>query len=265
MNSCLYAGTVMHHRFRPKRHRFTYRVFSALIDLDELADLDRRLRLFSVDRFNLFSWHNRDHGEGSAIPLAEQIRTRLEREGLSEWGASIRLLCYPRILGYVFNPLSVYYCYNAAQQLGAILYEVSNTFGERHTYLIAVPADLSANIIRQQSDKAFYVSPFMPFDADYQFRMQPPGKQIAVCIRQCDQQGSLLHATFTGQQSTLTDARLGRYLIRYPLMTLKVIAGIHWEAFRLWRKGVPLQTRKKQENNRLTIGKAMERSGHETL
>ena len=255
----------MHHRFKPKRHRFTYSVVSALLDLDELDSLDRKLRFFSVDRFNLFSWHNKDHGDGSNTPLLNQVKEKLSQHQLDEFGASVKLLCYPRMFGYVFNPLSVYYCYDQTGKLGAILYEVSNTFKERHTYLIKADPANPDRLLRQRSDKVFYVSPFMPMDANYQFRMRPPADRVAVCIRQSHQNESLLHATFTGERRALSDRSLISTLCGYPMMTFKVIGGIHWEALRLWKKGVPLQKREKLGTNRLTLGQSLEATQHETL
>ncbi|NVK01004.1 MAG: DUF1365 domain-containing protein [Oceanospirillaceae bacterium] len=263
IESALYAGNVMHHRFAPKRHRFKYRVVSALLDLDELYSGTLKLRLFSVNKFNLFSWHSKDHGDGSKRPVSEQIRALLAQGGLQQYQAQIKLLCYPRILGFVFNPLSVYYCYDSAGKLGVILYEVSNTFGERHTYLI--PVRDTDKIVRQRADKAFYVSPFMPMQADYQFRMQPPAESVAVCIRQSLDSRSLLHATFTGKRQEMNDRALFGVFIKYPLMTLKVIVGIHWEALQLWRKGVRIQPRVTEKNNRITLGSQIEASQHETL
>lgn len=263
MRSALYAGQVMHHRFSPKRHRFIYRVVSLLIDLDE-ANQDRLgLKLLSVDRFNLFSWRNRDHGNGSDEPLVEQTRALLKQRGYEAYGSRIELLCYPRILGFVFNPLSVYYCYDSKDHLGVILYEVSNTFGERHTYFISVPD--GAKIVRQQATKAFYVSPFMPMSADYQFRMVPPASRVSVCIRQTENNSSLLHAVFTGERQRLNDKALLSVFVKYPLMTLKVIAGIHWEALQLWRKGVRLQPRVATKNHQITLGSPMEASHNETV
>lgn len=263
MRSCLYAGQVMHHRFQPTRHRFVYTVVSTLLDLDEIEKEDIRIKLFSVNRFNLFSWHARDHGDKSGTPVNIQIRKLLQQYGFSGFNARIELLCYPRILGLVFNPLSVYYCYNNEDELGVILYEVSNTFGGRHTYCIKV--NKGDQIIRQQAKKDFYVSPFMPMDADYQFRMVAPDDRVAVCIRQSLDKSSLLHATFTGRKKPMTDRNLSATFFKYPLMTLKVIAGIHWEAFHLWRKGVKLQPRVSAINHRITIGSPMEASRHETL
>ncbi len=263
-HSCLYAGQVMHHRFKPKRHRFIYRVCSMLLDLEELEGLDKRLKFFSVNRFNLFSFHVRDHGDGSDRPLLEQVRDTLRSQGLNLGKGAVRLLCYPRLLGYVFNPLSVYYCYDEQGELGAILYEVSNTFNQKHRYLIPV-SDQSESLIRQRCPKMFYVSPFIGMDACYHFRMRAPEEQIAVCIRETDNEGALLHASFTGHKQPLSDKSLLRTFFKYPLMTLKVIAGIHWEALRLWRKKVPLQPRPAPPASNTTLVTNQRETSHETI
>lgn len=241
IHSCIFQGEVMHHRLRPVQHRFTYKVSSWLIDLDELSEL-HHLPGFSVNRFNLFSFNEKDHGDGSSKPLKQQIQEVLANNGLSTGTGRIELLCYPRILGYVFNPLSVFYCYDEAGELKAILYEVSNTFNQRRSYLIPVERT-SASLIRQQASKDFYVSPFMPMETDYQFQMQPPKDSVAVRIRQTDKEGALFDASFVGHREAIEKHSVFKTFIRYPLMTLKVMAGIHWEALHLWRKGMKLQPR----------------------
>jgi len=252
IHSCLYAGQVMHHRMKPKRHRFIYRVTSMLLDLDELERLDDSLKWFSRNRFNLFSFHDRDHGDGSDRPLVEQIRSILRDNEIETGDGAIRLLCYPRLLGYVFNPLSVFYCHDEAGRLRAILYEVSNTFNQKHNYLIPV-ADSNSDSIRQSCDKSFYVSPFISMATRYHFRLQPPGNRVSVCIRQTDSESAVLHATFTGMRRDLSDTTLLRTFFSHPLMTLKVIAGIHWEALMIWRKKVPLQPRPSAPEHRTTL------------
>lgn len=262
--SCLYAGQVMHHRMKPARHRFIYRVTSVLLDLDQLPSLDAGLKLFSRNHFNLFSFYDRDHGDGSDRPLIDQVRDTLSEQGLDLGQGRVELLCYPRLFGYVFNPLSVFYCYDEQDRLGAILYEVSNTFNQKHNYLIPV-SDPSSKQIRQSCDKAFYVSPFISMATRYHFRMQPPGHRVVVCIRQTDEEGPVLHATFTGARQPLTDRRLLTTFLRYPLMTLKIITGIHWEALRIWRKKVPLQPRPTPPNSRTTLVTNQGDEHHETI
>lgn len=251
LNSSIYTGLVMHHRFKPKKHRFIYRVFSLCVDLDELSTLDKKLKLFSINRFNLFSFHEKDHGR-SDRNLKKHIREILCDHGYGEATAKIKLLCYPRILGYVFNPLSVYFCYNQQQQLNVILYEVSNTFGRRHTYILPVK-DTQSSAARQHCLKRMYVSPFMPMETYYSFRIQPPRKKISVCIRQGHHKGlhgrsgTILNALFTGNKQVLSDTQLFKLFLCYPLMTFKVIAAIHWEAIRLWFKGLRPQPRDTNE------------------
>lgn len=251
LTSSLYRGVVMHHRFRPVTHRFKYNVFSCCLDLDELSALDK-LRLFSVNRFNLFSFYDKDfcNGKGST---AVQIRTLLVERGFYRATARIKLLCYPRILGFAFNPLSVYFCYDKNGDLAVVLYEVSNTFGSRHTYILEAntQSKRSDSIIRHKTSKELYVSPFMAMHTHYAFRIQPPCEKVAVCIRQSSDAESdaesqvLLHATFTGNKEVMSDIDLFKVFFLYPLMTFKVLWGIHWHALRLWRKRLGIQPREK--------------------
>ncbi|WP_143181898.1 DUF1365 domain-containing protein [Thalassospira sp. TSL5-1] len=252
--SALYQGVVTHQRVRPRQHRLRYRVVSFLFDLDEIDDLHRRLRFFSRNRFNLFSFHDRDFGQGERTDIKAQILDILQKNGLGDCGARIEILCYPRILGFVFNPLSVYFCYREDGGLGAILHDVSNTFGDRHGYLIPVTDDChdAKGVVHQQCAKGFYVSPFIGMKADYRFRICPPGEKVAVVIAESDDAGVFLNAAFAGNRTSMTDRNLLSAFVRYPLMTLKVVAGIHWEAVHLWRKGFTFHRRPTPPENRIT-------------
>ncbi|SEI39555.1 hypothetical protein SAMN05421831_101251 [Allopseudospirillum japonicum] len=246
--SAIYQGQVMHHRLRPKVHRFIYRVSACLFNLDELPLLSKAIPCFSYNQFNLWSFYDQDYGDHSKIPLNQQVRTYLKAQGYNLGEGKIFLLCYPRLLGYVFNPLSVYYCYDEAENLKLILYEVSNTFAQKHRYLLQVDTQEIKNtpyIVRQSCNKTFYVSPFIPMQCRYDFRMRLPDEKVLVGIRQHDQAGAFLHAVFQGRRQDFTQANLLRTWMRHPFMTLKVIAGIHWEALRLWRKKVPFYPRPK--------------------
>jgi DUF1365 family protein len=238
LHSALYAGEVMHRRLRPKPHHLRYSVVSALIDLDELPALDAGLRLFGHNRRALFSFHDRDHGDRSGAPLRGWVEDRLAEAGLDGRGGAIRLLCYPRILGFAFNPLTVYFCHDRLQRLIALLYEVSNTHGEKHTYVIPVTPD--GGPVRQACDKRFFVSPFIAMDCQYQFRVLPPGEKTVIAIAQSDAEGPLLSAVFSGEHRPFSDRQLALTFARQPLMTFKVVAAIHWEALKLWWKGMPV-------------------------
>ena len=245
--SGLYVGTVMHHRVKPVRHRLSYRVFSLLADLDELPRLDRELRLFAHNRFGLTGFHDRDFGplDGVGVGLKQWAENQLAAAGI-EAGGPVRLLCFPRVLGFVFNPLCVWFCHRPDGTLAAIIHEVSNTFGQRHAYLI--PAERGTDgLVRQRCDKRFYVSPFMDMETAYHFRIRPPsgeeGEPLAVSIRQTDAAGPVLHASLALRRVELTDGAILRAWARHPLMTAKVVAGIHWEALHLWRKGLAIRPR----------------------
>jgi len=230
-DSALYTGLVMHRRLTPRPHRFKYRVFSMLLDLDELPHLSRRLRLFAWNGPGVFSFYDRDHGDGR--PLGTWLDSVLAEAGITANGPR-RVLCYPRILGYVFNPLSVWFCYDMNKALKGIVYEIHNTFGERHSYVLACDGAKP----RHACDKGFYVSPFLSGDCRYHFRIQPPGESVMVAILEEEHGAPVLAAAFRGSRRALEDDTLIAMLMRYPLMTLKVIVAIHFEAMRLIWKGI---------------------------
>ena len=260
--SALYSGSVMHHRLRPREHRLRYSIFYMLLDLDEVDMLAGRLHLFSHNRFNLFSFHDRDHGEGETTSPRARIERHLQEAGI-EAGGPLRLLTMPRILGYAFNPLSIYFCYRRDNSISAILYEVSNTFGERHNYLIPVARDTKVPI-RQKSQKSFYVSPFMSTDMVYSFSVVPPGTNLTVSVIGHDAQGPLLIAKLAATRQNLTDAALAHAFCVYPLLTLKVIAGIHWEALLIWLKGIRRHHHPSPPDRPITLGRDLEAAPHLT-
>ncbi len=252
--SGVYSGSVFHRRLRPRAHVLRYRLFMLLVDLDEWDALVGRLRWLGAGRFGLMTLRQTDHGDGSTTLLKTQIERRLTDAGLPN-GGRIQLLTLPRILGYGFNPLSVYFCHDAEERLSATLYEVSNTFGGRHSYLMPVGA--ASGPVRQAVDKAFHVSPFMDMDLTYRFEVEPPtgaeGETARVSIAVHDAQGQILLTGFSGRRAEITDAALGRAWLSHPLLTLKVIGGIHWEALKLLAKGLRLRGGVTPENP-VTVG-----------
>jgi DUF1365 family protein len=239
--AALYFGEVMHARFKPMGHRFSYRVMSLLIDLDRLDAADRQSPLFGVNRAALYSFNEADHGARDGSSLRAYAQRCAAERGIDLTGGRVRLLCYPRLLGYGFNPLSVYFCYRAGGDLALVIYEVRNTFGDIHAYVLPVkPGELSDAGIRQQQEKLFYVSPFIEMAMHYHFRVSPPGERLKLRILETDREGPLLAATFNGRRRSLTTAALLRSLFALPLLPLKIVAAIHWEALRLWLKGARL-------------------------
>jgi DUF1365 family protein len=242
--AALYVGDVMHARLKPISHRFRYRVLTLLVDLDRLNEADRLTRLFGVNRRALYSFHERDHGPRDGSRLRAHVDRQLAEHGIDLGGGRVLLLAYPRIAGYAFNPLAVYYCYDRSGAMAALIYEVRNTFGEMHAYVCPLaPGEVSAAGIRQERDKAFYVSPFIAMGMRYRFRMHAPDDVVKVRILETDADGPLLSATFCGERKRMTTASLLAAFCRLPFMTLKVIGGIHFEAARLWLKGARLHAR----------------------
>jgi uncharacterized protein len=248
--AALYVGKVMHARLKPMGHRFSYRVMSLLIDLDQLADADRQSPLFGVNRAALYSFHEADHGKRDGSSLRAYAQGCAAERGIDLTGGRVLLLCYPRLLGYTFNPLSVYFCYRADGELALLIYEVRNTFGHIHPYVLPVTSnEISCAGVRQQQDKLFYVSPFIEMAMRYHFRVLPPGERVQLRILETGREGPVLAATFNGSHRALNTRELLRALFALPLVTMKIMAAIHWEALRLWLKGARLVPRNDAARN----------------
>ena len=247
-SSSIYSGSVTHKRFKPKKHFFSYKTFSLLIDLNEITDLEKNIKFFSYNKFNILSFYNIDHGPRDGSLLMKWVEKILKKSNINFSLGKIKLLCYPRFFGYVFNPLSIFYCYDKKLKLKAVLYEVKNTFNEQHTYVFRNSS--SSNLILHKCKKKFYVSPFIEMKTFYNFRLLKPGKKLNVIIEQSDSKGPLLTAIQTGKQLNFTSKNLIIQFLKHPLMSFKVILAIHFEAFRLWVKGVKhIKKRIKIKNN----------------
>lgn len=248
--SGLYRGQVIHARLRPRRHNLRYRVFSLLIDLDEAEALSERSAIFGFNRWAPISIWEKDLGDGRGHGLRNWVEGVLAQADLAIAHPRIDILCYPRLFGFVFNPLTVYYCSDAAGAVRALIYEVSNTFGERWIYVLRTSE--ATGPFRHDCAKQFYVSPFMPMNCHYHFHVVEPGDHVMVRIDETDGEGLLLRAVFAGERHEFTDRELRSALFRYPLMTLKVVGAIHWEALRLLLKKVPV-FRHEPAANRLSV------------
>jgi len=251
INSSIYNGQVIHKRFKPKVHSFRYDVFSLLIDLSELETLDKQVNFFSYNKFNWISFYDKDHGDRDGSSLINWVQKNLKKNNISTENIKIKILCYPRIFGFVFNPLSVFYVYNSNENLISILYEVKNTFGEQHTYIFRIEKD--ANLIQNNCSKKFHVSPFIQMNCNYFFRLLKPGNKISVIIDQYENEDKILYASQDGIRTDFNTKYLIKSFLNHPLMTFKIIIAIHYEAFKLWSKGIKFIKKKIKIKNNITI------------
>lgn len=248
MTSCIYSGYVRHRRHRPRVHAFRYRLFQLHLDLDELPEVDRAVRLFSVNRFNAVALHERDHLDRRPGDLRPRLAEVLRDAGVSLPAPKIYLLTQCRILGYVFNPISVFYCHDGpGGPLRAVVAEVNNTFGERHLYVLRDPLNPgsagSRQAVRFRAAKQLYVSPFLPTDGYYDFHFAPVGARLSIGILHYDRGRPTLDAQFWGRRVALTTRSLAGLLATHPLAAVGTIAAIHGEALRLWWKRIPVYRR----------------------
>jgi len=248
MNSCIYNGIVTHYRFKPIKHSFNYKTFSLFLDLDEIEKLDKTVSIFSFNKFNIFSFYNNDHGARDGNSLKKWVLDNLKKFKINQNITKIKLLCYPRVFGYVFNPLSIFYCYENSK-LKAIFYEVKNTFNEQHTYIFKIKNNEK---IEQKCKKKFYVSPLMDMDTYYNFKLLNPGEKLSIFIKQTDEKGVILTATQSGDRKEFSLKQLVLNFFKYPLMTIKIIGSIHFEALLLWKKGAIYRKRKNKILNNLS-------------
>ena len=247
-NSCIYIGSVIHKRFKPKKHFFKYNVFSLFLDLDEINELDQKILFFSYNKFNILSFFDKDHGYRDGSSIKDWLIHVLKKKNISTIDIKIKILCYPRIFGYVFNPLSIFFIYDADSNPIAILYEVKNTFGEQHTYVFKI--DIKNKQILNNCKKKFYVSPFMDLESKYFFKVLIPDERLSVIIDQRDKEGKLLFASQDGERVKLSSKNLLKSYLKHPLMTLKIISAIHYEALKLLIKGIKLVKKNlKTKNN----------------
>ncbi len=250
MTSSIYNGTVIHKRFKPKKHFFKYKVFSLLIDLSDLNDLNKNISFFSYNTFNLISFFDKDHGARDGSSLVKWVKKNLRENNINLDNVRVKLLCYPRIFGYVFNPLSVFFVYDKKEKLVSILYEVKNTFGEQHTYFFKTENN---NLLQHNCSKKFHVSPFIEMNCNYFFKSLKPADKILVVIDQYQLDDKILFASQDGDRVDFTSWELLKSYLKHPLMTFKIISAIHFEAFKLWAKGIKFIKKKFKIKNNITF------------
>lgn len=259
LQSCLFESRVLHERFAPKQHRFVYSLFYLAIDLDELPALSRRSALFSVNRSNLFSFREADYlplheplynpssgsadiaGDEESSTLKERVRRFCASQG-ADFGPNGRVLLVtlPRVLGYLFNPVSFYYCFDQDGNAACAIAEVTNTFKEVKPFFIpASKIGTGAATFHRRLPKDFYVSPFSSLSLEFDFLLRRPAEKLAVQIDDYEHGQRVLHTALTGARVELGSARLTWFTFKYPLLTLAVIARIHWQALILWLRRVP--------------------------
>jgi DUF1365 family protein len=235
----LYDVRVMHRRRVAPFYRFVYDLFYLLVDIDRLPELHRTRKLFSLNRFNLVSLKERDYGDGSGAPgaIRRWAEGLLAARGISLEGGRIQVLTLPRILGFAFNPISLYYCEHADGSLRAVIGEVRNTFGERHSYVLGKAGEPLRWDTPQDKDKIFHVSPFFQLEGRYRFHVSEPGESVRVHISETRDGAPLFDATLAGERRALTDGALLGHVLSMPWVTLKVVYAIHWEALKIWLRG----------------------------
>jgi DUF1365 family protein len=230
----LYRAQTVHVRFQPFVHRFRYALSQLLVDVDKLEEGLRGLRLMRLDRPGLFSFHRKDHGDRSGAALRPWAEARFADAGVALDGGRVELLCFPRVLNFVFNPLSVFFGYGPDGRLRGVIYEVNNTFGETHAYV--VPA-VGGQIERQEAAKIFHVSPFFDVAGRYRFTLRAPAERFSLVVDKLKDMGRDFTATWQGKRHRLSDGELLRTFVLLPWMTLSVVVAIHWQALLLVLRG----------------------------
>lgn len=249
INSCLYKARVMHNRLAPKVHSFHYDIFMFYLDLDEIDNLHKKLRFMSRNKFNLFNFRDKDHlqlprqNPDTSKNTRQHIVNYLAINGVNIGNGRIMVLTNLCTLGYQFNPVSFYFCYDESGAPVCSVVEVCNTFHEMKPYFLGADTRFD-NSFKLNTEKYFYVSPFIDMDTNFDFNLQVPGEKLDIRIDDFDKQGDRFFiSTLNGKRVPLTDAKLLYYFFSFPLITLKIIGLIHWQALKLWLKKLPFHAK----------------------
>ena len=237
VKSCVYFGSVMHMRLKPKRHFFRYKVFSLFLDIDKLAEFDKTSWVFRLNKYGMISLYEKDHGDRSTSQLRDWVNKKLQSAGFIK-PDKVYLLSFPRVLGFGFSPLSIFFCYSKGK-LNSVIYEVKNTFGDQIEYIVESHPDAEGRV-RHSHEKGMYVSPFIDMAQTYHFTILPPDEKLFVRINEKDKDGLLLIASQTGRSREFNDLTLAKAFLCYPLMLAKVLILIHWNALILYLKRVKI-------------------------
>ena len=252
LRSGLYLGTVRHRRSAPRENAFRYGVYQLLLDLDELPAIDRAIGFFGYNRAGLVSFHDRDHMGDTGGPVRDKLARWLGGRGRELGDSRVMLLTNPRVLGYVFNPVSYFFCLDAEGGLRFTVAEVFNTFGEAYCYLLDGVEAVGGRAVRSRVAKRFHVSPFMPVDGvRYEWIVTPPGERLTVHIDEFEAGRKYFDATLNLTRRPLTGPMLARAMLRYPHLTARTIFLIHWQAAKLWAKRVPFFRKPEPPDNEL--------------
>jgi len=267
MNSAIYSGIVRHRRLHPRRHEFAYNLFMLYLDLGELDRVFRGRWLWSVERPNVVSFRRSDHLGPPDIGLDEAVRCRVEETTGHRPAGPIRLLTHPRYFGWVFNPISIYYCFDADDRhVDTYVAEVSNTpWNERHWYVLPADKGGETRYHEFQLDKAFHVSPFMTMDHEYDWRISEPADRLTIHLRNNHRGEHVFDASMALDREPLDGPNCARHLLRQPFMTGRVITAIYWQALRLWLKRIPFQPHPEVQagTNTSTVHRRRENVDHE--